>query len=338
MKILITGATGFIGSYLLRRLADTPHQLLCLVRPSSNTRQLEDLEIPMLVGDVFDRDLLLEGMQGCDCVIHLANVYSFWEPDPRVYTRVNVEGTRSVLEAALQAGVKKVIYVSTAVIWGSPNGGTPYNEETPFAPQALSSYARSKRAGDRIAWDLAEKQGLPLVGIYPAAVLGAGDLKASGQMTVDIMKHRLPATGMQRSVITFVHVQDVAEAIVRAAEKPDTIGRRYIIGRESISLDTYMQTVSQLSGVRLPLIPLPDWAVWAISGCVTAWGNLTKTQPLWGMSLDQTRTFITGFRCDGSKAERDLGLTYTPLSKAFEEQVAWVRQKFPDKGWPKLRV
>ena len=140
MKILITGATGFIGSYLLRRLADTPHQLLCLVRPSSNTRQLEDLEIPMLVGDVFDRDLLLEGMQGCDCVIHLANVYSFWEPDPRVYTRVNVEGTRSVLEAALQAGVTKVIYLRTAellIMKKRPSGRR--RSEAMRAPSALAT-------------------------------------------------------------------------------------------------------------------------------------------------------------------------------------------------------
>ena len=322
MKVFITGGTGFIGRYVVRRFVETGHQLVCLARPTSHTALLVDLDVEWMVGDVFDRDALLAGMAGCDWVIHLANVYSFWEPSPRIYWKVNVEGTRNVMECALEAGVKKVINVSTAVIWGTP-AECPYTELSAYGAEAHSEYARSKREGNRVAWELAEKRGLPLVGIYPAAVLGAGDMKASGQMTLDIIKRHLPATALRDSRITFVHVRDTAEAILLSAEKEGNIGERYLIGKESLTLGEYMDQVSALSGVRLPLITLPDWAVWAISHSVTAWGNLTHIRPLWGMSLDQTRTFMTGFQCEGSKAERELGLVYTPLRTALEDQVSW---------------
>jgi len=327
MKVFITGVTGFIGGYAARSLRKAGHELACLARPTSHREGLAGMDIEWVVGDVFDRRALLQGMRGCEWVVHLANVYSFWEPDPRVYWRVNVEGTRSVLRCALEAGVKKVVYASTAVIWGTPSI-SPYTEESPFGPEVYSEYARSKREGDRIAWELARKEGLALVGLYPAAVIGAGDLKSSGQMTVDILKRRLPATGLRDSRITFVYVGDVAQAITLAVEKEGNDGARYLIGRESLALGEYMELVSQLSGVRLPRIALPDRAVWAISHAVTAWGDLTRNQPLWGMSLDQTRTFMRGFQCDGSKAGRELGLVYTPVRQALEEQVAWAKEKF----------
>ncbi len=327
MKAFITGGTGFIGGYVVRRIAKAGHKLVCLVRPTSRTEEMAGPDVELIVGDVSHRDILLEGMRGCDWVIHLANVYSFWEPDPSVYWKVNVEGTRNVLECALEMGIKKVLYVSTAVVWGGPLDGA-YVEETPLGPEVYSEYARSKREGNRIAWELAEKKGLPLVGLYPAAVLGAGDLKSSGMMTVDIMKHRLPATGLRNSRITFVHVRDTAEAILRAAEKEGNSGERYLIGKESITLGEYMEQVSKFAGVRLPWIALPDWAVWNLSWVLTAWADLTQNQPLWGMSLDQTRTFMRGFQCDGSKAERELGLVYTPVQTALKEHVAWVGEKF----------
>ncbi len=120
MKIFITGATGFIGTHLVRRLAQTEHKLCCLVRKTSNIHYLKELGVTLITGDVADRDSLLQGMRGCDWVVNLANVYSYWEPDNRVYKKVNVEGTRNVMECALETGISKMVHVSTAGIYGKP--------------------------------------------------------------------------------------------------------------------------------------------------------------------------------------------------------------------------
>ena len=150
MRIFITGGTGFIGTCLVRRLAETDHQVTCLVRRSSNTAVLERLRVELISGDVTDSDSLRAAIKGHDCVINLANVYSFWEPDPRVYQSVNVCGTRNVMESALEAGVSKVVHISTGGIYGKPKD-VPFTEESEVGPIRFSEYFRTKYEGDQIA-------------------------------------------------------------------------------------------------------------------------------------------------------------------------------------------
>ena len=138
MKIFITGATGFIGSHLVRRLKQTGHQLFCLVRKNSDVRLLEKLGVTLVIGDVTDKSSVLAGMKGCDWVMNLANVYSFWEPDQRIYTRVNVEGTRNVMECALETGISKVVHTSSVVVYGKPQD-IPFAEESPEDPPSQQS-------------------------------------------------------------------------------------------------------------------------------------------------------------------------------------------------------
>jgi len=324
MRIFITGGSGFIGKVLVKRLAQDGHELVCLARKTSQTDALRNSGAQIYVAGLDDVGRLAKGMDGCQAVIHLANVYSFWEPNPDVYRLVNVEGTRTVMRAALQAGVEKVIHVSTAVIYGKPQQ-CPYMEETPLGGRRFSAYAESKYAGDRLVWEMHARQGLPVVGIYPAAVIGAGDLKPSGMFVVNVIKRQLPAVGLKNSRITFVPVKDTAEAIALALYQPGNIGERYLIGKHTISLDEYLKTISEISGVRLPLISLPDRMVVGLARLLTWLADRTGIAPLWGMSNDQTRTFLEGFECDGRKAERELGLVYTPLRQAFEEAVQWVQ-------------
>ncbi len=153
MKVFITGATGFIGTHLLQRLAQTEHELYCLIRPTSHVHILEELGATLIVGDVTDRKSLHAGMKGCDWVMHLANVYSFWEPNRQIYTEVNIEGTRNVMECALEAEVTKVVHVSTALVYGKP-ADYPFTEKSPVGPVWFSEYARTKYAGDLIAREL----------------------------------------------------------------------------------------------------------------------------------------------------------------------------------------
>lgn len=229
--------------------------------------------------------------------------------------------TRNVVECALETGVSKVVHVSTAVVYGRPVD-CPFTNESSVGPVRFSEYARTKYAGDLIAWELYEKKGLPVVMIYPGAVLGPGDPKATGQFIRDLMNRRLPGKVFQDSILTFVHVEDVADAIVRAAEKENNVGEKYLVGKHQLSMREVTEMISDISGVPLPKISLPDSLVMVNATLLTWLASLTKKPPMWGMSMDQMRTIKEGFRFDGSKAERELGITYTPISDALEEAIA----------------
>jgi dihydroflavonol-4-reductase len=321
MKTLITGATGFIGTHLVKRLAQTEHEMCCLVRKTSNVRVLRELGANLITGDVTDRDSLLEGMKGCDWVLNLANIYSFWEPNKQAYTDVNVEGTRNVMEAALETGVSKVVHVSTVLTYGKP-ADCPFAEECSVGPVRFSEYAETKYRGDLIAWELYEKKGLPLVMVYPGGVLGPGDPKPSGQYIQNLIHRRLPATVFHDVVLTWVHVRDVAEAILRAAEKEDNIGEQYIACKHQLSFREMNEMIREISGVPLPKLTFPNWLATVNATLLTGLANLIKKPPRLGMATDQMRTMKEGFKADGSKAERELGITYTPIRVALEEAIA----------------
>ena len=321
MNVFITGATGFIGSHLVKRLVDTDHKLVCLARPTSNVSELEKQGVTIIRGDVTDKDSLLEGMRGCQWVINLANLYSFWQPDKRIFFDANVTGTRNVMECVLETGVAKVVHVSTAGIYGKP-AESPFCEGSPVGPVRFSEYFRTKYEGDLIAWELYEKKGLPLLMIYPVGVLGPGDPKATGKYIQDLIHRRVPARVFEDSIFTFVHVRDVAEAIVRAAEKEDNIGEKYLVGKHQLPWREINRMVSEISGVALPKMRLPDFLTMFNARFLTLVANLIKKPPLWGMAIDQIRTMKEGFVVDGSKAERELGISYTPVRVALQEAIA----------------
>lgn len=321
MKVFITGATGFIGRHLIARLRGTSHTLTCLVRAGSRQDHLRSAGAHIVVGDILDEAGMLAGLQGHDAVVHLAALYSFWERRPRRYYDINVAGTRRVMECALQARIPKVILVSTSLVYGLP-AERPFREDAPAGKGLLSAYARSKYAGERIAWELHRSHGLPLVVLYPGGVLGAGDVKASGQYVRQLVERRLPARVFEDSVITWVHVRDVAEAILRALEKPDIIGERYLLGKERLSWGEFNRLVSETAGVPLPRLVMPDALVLTASLLATAWAYLSGRPPIWQLAWDSIRTIRAGLVFDGSKAERELGLRYTPIRQALAEMTA----------------
>lgn len=320
MKIFITGATGFIGTHLVRRLSQTEHKLCCLVRDTSRANELKELKVELAYGDVTNKDSLLQGMKGCNWVANLANIYSFWEPDNKLYKSVNVDGTGNVMECALEAGISKVLHVSTAGIYGKPKD-SPFSEESPVGPIRFTEYTRTKYEGDLVAWELFEKKNLPLLMVYPGAVLGPCDPKATGKYIDDLINRRLPAKVFEDSIMTFVHVKDVAETIVRALEKEGNIGEKYLAGDERLSFGQINQMVSEISGVSLPRFSLPSFMVRLNAFLLTQVANVIKKPPLWGMSRDQIRMMKEGFIFDGSKAERELGIKYTPVRQALKEAV-----------------
>jgi dihydroflavonol-4-reductase len=324
MRVFVTGATGFIGRHLVQRMLRDDHELRCLVRRPDAGRCLEQRGASAIAGDVTDRASVERALPGCDCLIHLANVYSFWEADRRVYAKVNVEGTRNVMECALAAAVPHVVYVSSVVYYGRP-AESPFTEASAPGPVRFSEYARTKFEGDRVASELREQRGLPLVTIMPGAVLGPGDTKATGEYIRSLITRRMPARVMEGSVLTFVHVRDVAEAIARASARDDLAGTRFLVGAERLTFGEINRLVSDIAGVALPVLRMPDWLAAACAALLTGLASLTGQPPPWGMSTDQIRTMKQGFAFDGGKAARELGFAYTPVRTALEEMIADVR-------------
>lgn len=327
MKVFVTGSTGFIGKYVTETLSKAGHDLVCLVwekEAAHPPQHLIRLGAELVIGDVTDPSTFREAMNGCDALVHLAGIYTTWEPDPSIYTRINVDGTRKVMEAALDAQLSKVIEVSTYAIWGGTTD-FPFTEKSEPGERPASEYARTKRRGELEAWKLHEEKGLPLVVIYPCNVLGAGDTRPTGSYINDLVNRRLPATMFNDSIMTFVHVRDVALAILRALETPDNIGEGYIIGKERLTVDEMNRMVAQASGVPLPALSLPGPLAIFSAVFLTAVANLTKRPPLWGLSIDQAHSLQQGLAAEGSKAERELGIRYTPVCEAVEESIAWYR-------------
>jgi dihydroflavonol-4-reductase len=321
MKIYITGASGFIGKHLVRRLAQTEHEMVCLVRKTSDVSELESCGASLVIGDVTDKASLREGMGGCDWLVNLANLYSYWEADKDLFRKINISGIRNVMEFVLETGISKVLHVSTVLIYGKP-ADCPFVEDSPVGPMRFSEYARTKYAGDLVAWQLFEQRGLPLVVIYPAAVLGPGDDKSTGKLIQLLISGGVPARMFEEYVCTYVHVQDVVEAIVRALEKEDNIGEKYLVGGEQLSGGEFIQLTCEIAAVPQPRMTLPDWLAQINAALLTVVADLYKKPPLWGISKGMAQTLKQGIVCDGSKAERELGLTYTPVQVALEEAIA----------------
>ena len=259
--VFITGATGFVGRHLVPRLAGQVGNLRCLVRRTSDTRALEKAGVDLVYGDVGDAAAVRAGMEGCDRIVHLASIYSFWERDPGVYRRVNVEGARTVTAAALEAEVDAFVQVSSVVVFGRPDQ-TPFDGNTPVGPRRFSQYARTKYEADL-----------------------------------------------------------VAEAIARILGREISSGDRYIVAGEQVSLAELNAMIADIAGVRQPWPPLPDWMGMHSAALLTAISRLTRRPPPWGLSLDMARTSRAGFRADGSRAARELGMEYTPVRIAVEEAI-----------------
>lgn len=322
MKTFVTGATGFIGSRVVRCLVGRGHAVRCLVHRPEKAAALTSLDVELVRGEINDRGVLCAAMADVDWLIHLAAHYEFWSPHPRDYRAVNVEGTRAVLETALEAGVSKVVHMSTFAVYGEP-ATEPVAEQSAAGPRRFSRYAESKHEADELAWELRRRRGLPLVVVYPGAVVGESDPKAAGEYVRALVEHRLPARILEDAVFPFVYVGDVAEVVVRAAEKPGNEGERYFAVAESLTFGALNRLIAEVSGEPLPRLRLPDPLVLPTAAAMTALAGITRRPPLWGMALDQMRTMKHGVRVEGSKATRELGVRYLPIREAVARAVGF---------------
>lgn len=320
VNIFITGATGFVGSHLIRKLSKTNHQITCLVRGTSKTDHLQGRNITLRYGDVRDRESVKYGMLDCQWVVHLAGVYSFWELDSRIYYEVNVEGTRNVMESALEVDVSRVVHLSTYGAYGIQED-CPYTEENSPNPIQSCKYSESKYLSDLIVWDLFRSKNLPVTVLHPANILGPGDNKATSEYIKNIINKKFPVRVLEDHYFSCVHVEDVAEAIVKSLNKKKCIGERYLLADRYITFREFNELISDFAGVSLPKISVPDDIVIWFSTILTRFSDLVKVPPLYGLSKDQVSAMMSDSRCSGAKAERELGINYTPIQISLQNAI-----------------
>jgi dihydroflavonol-4-reductase len=324
MKIFLTGATGFVGGALVRRLLADGHRVRALVRPGTNTRQIDGLPVERIPGDLADTAALQKGMAGCDQVYHAAALYAYWGYPWEVFQRTNVEGTRRVLEAAGQAGVGRIIYTSSIAALGIPRDGTPGTEDTPVGlDDMIGFYKRSKFLAEEVVREYVGR-GLPVVTVNPAAPVGIGDHKPTqtGKMIVDFLKGKMPAyvdTGL-----TIVDVDNVAEGHLLAAEK-GRVGERYILGGENLSLKQVLDLLAEVSGLPEVNTRIPRLVALAFSYLDT---GLARLDPRHVPAATPEAVRVSSKReyFSSAKAVRELGYRFAPARLGLAKAIEWYRR------------
>ncbi len=331
MKVLVTGATGFVGGNLARKLWEQGHEVMALVRPGSIRAAMEGTGIQSVTGDILDRDSVDRAVQGCEVVFHCAAAYTFWSPDPDAIYRTNVDGTVNVLKAALQAGVSRVVYTSTVSTIGLPDWELS-TEETLADPNHLAGhYKKSKYQAELAALDMVS-QGLPVIVVNPTTPVGPWDVKPTptGRMVLDFLLGRIPAyvdTGMN-----LVDVEDVAEGHILAMERGQP-GQRYLLGNRNVSLKEVFDMLADATGLAAPKWRAPYWLVMG-AGYVDELveGRLLKREPripLEGLKVSKSPMYVS---CQ--KAITELGQPQSSVEEALQKAINWFR----DYGYTKDRA
>jgi dihydroflavonol-4-reductase len=319
---LVTGATGFVGSAVARALLARGRRVRVLARPNSDRRNLGGLAVEIAEGAMEDPRSLARAVAGCRYVYHVAADYRIWVPDPAPMFRANVDGTRDLLTAALEAGAERVVYTSSVATLGLVPGGSATEETPSSVDDMIGPYKRSKFAAEQVARGLARERGLPVVIVNPSTPVGPGDIKPTptGRLIVEAARGQMPAfvdTGLN-----IVHVDDVAEGHLAAAEN-GRIGERYILGGENMALAEILAGVAQAAGRRPPRLQVPHSVLFPVAVGAELAARVTGREPF--ITLDGVRMSRKKMYFSSEKASRELGYTPRPAREAIADAVGWFR-------------
>jgi dihydroflavonol-4-reductase len=319
---LVTGATGLVGSAVVRALLQAGRRVRVLARPNSNRRNLADLAVEIAEGSLEDTGSLARAVAGCRFVYHVAADYRIWVPDPAPMFRANVQGTHDLLGAALEAHVERVVYTSSVATLGLVPAGSA-DETTPSrAEDMIGPYKRSKFEAEEVAREFARERGLPVVIVNPSTPVGPGDIKPTptGRLILEAARGQMPAfvdTGLN-----IVHVDDVAAGHLAAAEK-GRIGERYILGGENMSLAEIIAAVSRQVGRRPPRLRLPHTALFPVAFGAEVAARISGREPF--VTLDGVRMSRKKMYFTSDKARRELGYKPRPAHQAIADAVGWFK-------------
>jgi dihydroflavonol-4-reductase len=324
LKTLITGASGFVGSAVLRQLLSTGHEVRAFVRPESNLMNLDKLDVEVATGDLRDPASVDRALRDCRALFHVAADYRLWVPTPGEMYETNVTGTRNILLAAAKRGVDRIVYTSSvATLACLPCGGCADEKAEAELSDMIGHYKRSKFLAEIEVRRLAKEAALPVVIVNPSTPIGPRDIKPTptGRMILQAARGRMPCfvdTGLN-----FVHVDDVAKGHVLAFER-GLIGERYILGGQNMTLKEVLNEMAAFTGHPAPNVCLPHDLMLPLAYVAEALARICGSQePL--MTVDGVRLSKKKMFFSDEKARKDLGYKPGPAREALSDAVDWFR-------------
>ena len=322
-KVLVTGASGFVGSAVARKLLERGFSVRALVRPTSPRFHLEGLDLEYAEGDLREAATVRPAMAGVRYLFHVAADYRLWAPDSNEIVANNLNSTRIVMEEAVRAGVERVVYTSSVATLAVRTDGTSVDETAPLdEAKAIGAYKRSKVAAERLVERMIAEHKLPAVIVNPSTPIGPRDVKPTptGRIIVEAAHGRIPAfvdTGLN-----LVHVDDVADGHLAALDRGE-IGERYILGGQNVQFADMLAAIATLVGRRPPRMRMPRGPIVPLAIAAETVARFTKREPfvtLDALRMSKYRMFFTT-----AKAERQLGLTARPFTQALADAIDWFR-------------
>lgn len=322
MKALITGGTGFVGSHIARVLADAGHEVRVLHRASSRLDALAGIPYESALGDILDADSLRAACQGCDWVFHVAAVADYWRADAARMFEANVEGTRRVLRAAREAGVRRVVFTSSAAAIGLRPDNQPADESVPFnLPPERFPYGYSKAQAQQVV-DEAVQSGQDVVTVNPVIIMGPGDLNMISGTYIAQVKRLGPLVPVPSGGISVIDVRDVARLHLAAAERGRT-GERYILTTANYTQREWLGMIADVVGVRRPMLPVPDFALPVTASLIDLARRIGIQTPI---DSNQARLGSRFIYFDGRKAWEELGRPQVEMRQSLLDTYTWYRE------------
>ncbi len=321
--VLVTGASGFVGSAVARMALERGFAVRVLVRATSTRKNVESLDAQVVVGDMRDEASMREALRGVRYLFHVAADYRLWAPDPHEIERANLQGAEATMRAALAEGVERIVYTSSVATLKVTSEGRIADETMPLAPeQAIGVYKRSKVLAERAVERMIAEDGLPAVIVSPSTPIGPRDVRPTptGRIIVEAALGKIPAfvdTGLN-----LVHVDDVAAGHLLALER-GRIGERYILGGENLPLQQMLADIAARTGRKAPTISLPRWPLYPLALGAELVAKITKREPF--VTVDGLKMAKNKMYFSSAKAERELGYSARPYREGLHDALDWFR-------------
>src|SRR5450432_2197942 len=322
-RALVTGASGVVGSAVVRALLAEGFPVRALVRGGSPRANLASLDVEIVEGDMRDAHSVGRAMDRVRFVMHVAADYRLWSRNRDEIRRNNVVGTQTVMEAALRAGVERIVYTSSVAALALRNDGHAADETVVLAENAaVGAYKRSKVAAQDLVEAMIARDALPAIIVNPSTPIGPRDIRPTptGRIIVEAASGRMPAfvdTGLN-----LVHVDDVAEGHVAALDR-GRIGERYILGGDNVFLADMLADIARLVGRRPPTVKLPRTMLYPLAFAAEVLARLRGVEPF--ITMDGLRMARHHMFFDDSKARRELGYVSRPYVEGLADAIAWFR-------------
>jgi nucleoside-diphosphate-sugar epimerase len=322
LRAFVTGASGFVGTNLVRELANQGWAVTALVREDSPLEDLEGLDIELCQGDITDPGSLTSAIPaGVDCVFHVAASTSIWSHLDEQQRRINVDGTRNVLEAAIAAGAKRLVHTSSFIVWGF-FPGLLTEESEPVEADGWINYIDTKREAEQLVKKAVAEGRIDATICNPAHILGPGDRRNWSRMIVLVNRGKLP--GVPPGGGAFADVREVAKAHIAAFHRGQS-GQNYILGGEDAMFLDVIHLTGEILGRKVPGKASPAWLLKAAARVYVMVAAITGKAP--DLTPEGAAMITTHIRCDSSRAQRELGYRFTPIRELLEDTCAWLHEK-----------